>query len=159
VAIVATGFAAGERPDHWKRHGYEFPELVDEFEYEQLAMAFLNERLDPTKVHECVRRRDGDTIRHEPGTENFAVMRGRGDTNLLPTAGWMAQIEQQFSFTSNASAPNEVLLPCLRIRPVRCARDESQDLPLLRNSLRIRRRRSYLGGFARGLVVARNALV
>jgi hypothetical protein len=41
VAITATGFAARERPDHWKRHGYEFPELADEFEYEQLAVAFL----------------------------------------------------------------------------------------------------------------------
>jgi pyocin large subunit-like protein len=90
VAIVATGFAAGERPDHWKRHGYEFPELVDEFEYEQLAMAFLNERLDPTKVHECVRRRDGDTIRYEPGTENFAVIRADGviRTFFRPRVGW-----------------------------------------------------------------------
>jgi hypothetical protein len=111
VAIVATGFAAGERPDHWKRHGYEFPELVDEFEYEQLAMAFLNERLDPTKVHECVRRRDSDTIRHEPGTENFAVMRGRGDTNLLPTAGWMAQIEQQFSLLPTRVLPMKYYCP------------------------------------------------
>src|SRR5579863_1970535 len=90
LATRATTFAfAWKRSDHWYDHHEEFPEIADENEYERRAAEFLNAPLGPTMV-ECVRSSDGDTIRYDRATENFAVMQDDGTirTFFRPTKTW-----------------------------------------------------------------------
>ena len=90
LAILATTFAfSWKRSDHWYDHRSEFPEIVDEFGYERRAAEFLNAPLGPTMV-ECVRSCDGDTIRYDRATENFAVMKPDGTIRSFfrPTKSW-----------------------------------------------------------------------
>ena len=90
VRIRATAFAyMRKRSDHWYDHYAEFPEIANETEYEQRAAEFLNAPLSPTMV-ESVRPSDGDTIRYDRVTENFAVMRTDGviRTFFRPNKSW-----------------------------------------------------------------------
>jgi filamentous hemagglutinin len=90
LAILATTFAfAWKRSDHWYDHHEEFPEIADEIEYERCAAEFLNAPLSPTMV-EGVRRCDGDTIRYDRATQNFAVMQPDGTirTFFRPSKSW-----------------------------------------------------------------------
>jgi hypothetical protein len=90
LAILATTFAYWwKRSNHWYDHCAEFPEIADEVEYERRAAEFLNAPLSPTMV-ECVRSSDGDTVRYDRVTENFAIMEANGTirTFFRPTRSW-----------------------------------------------------------------------
>jgi filamentous hemagglutinin len=78
-----------KRSDHWYDHYAEFPEIANEVEYEQRAAEFLNAPLGPTML-ENVRISDGDTIRYDRATENFAIMRPDGviRTFFRPNKRW-----------------------------------------------------------------------
>jgi filamentous hemagglutinin len=90
LAILATTFATlWKRSDHWYDHQTEFPEIADEVEYERCAVEFLNAPLGPTMV-EGVRSSNGDTIRYDRATQNFAVMQDDGmiRTFFRPSRNW-----------------------------------------------------------------------
>jgi len=90
VRIRATGFEyTWKRSNHWQDHSAEFPEIADEIEYERRAAEFLNAPLGPTML-ESIRSNDGDIIRYDQATENFAVMRADGviRTFFRPTKHW-----------------------------------------------------------------------
>jgi hypothetical protein len=90
LAILATTFAYWwKRSNHWYDHCTEFPEIADEVEYERRAAEFLNAPLSPTMV-ECLRSSDGDTVRYDRVTENFAIMEAEGTirTFFRPTKSW-----------------------------------------------------------------------
>jgi filamentous hemagglutinin len=60
-----------ERDNHFQLHGNEFnPMFASAAEYEAAAIAFLTGPLAGSM--ECVRR-NGDTIRFDPATDEFAI--------------------------------------------------------------------------------------
>src|SRR5260370_9296645 len=78
LAILATTFAYWwKRSNHWYDHCPDFPEIADEVEYERRAAEFLNAPLSPT-MGACIRSSDGDTVRYDRITENFASMEANG---------------------------------------------------------------------------------
>lgn len=90
MAVLATTFATSwKRSDHWYDHHAEFPEIADEVEYERCAAEFLNAPLGP-KMVEGVRSSDGDTVRYDPVTQNFALMQEDGTirTFFRPSKRW-----------------------------------------------------------------------
>jgi len=78
-----------KRSDYWYAHCTEFPEIANEAEYERCAADFLNGPIGPTMV-ERVRASDGDIIRYDRATENFAIMRPDGviRTFFRPNKRW-----------------------------------------------------------------------
>ena len=89
MTIVAIGFAsAADRADHFKLHGEDFG-ATSEFEYEGMAVAFLNAPRD-AQIVEGIRRGNGDTVRFHRVTQTFAVMRSDGivKTFYKPNPAW-----------------------------------------------------------------------
>jgi pyocin large subunit-like protein len=89
VAIIATGFASpSDRADHFEKHGEDFA-ASSEVQYEQMAIAFLNEPKS-MDILEGTRRSNGDTIRFDRITQAFAVMGADGivKTFYKPDPDW-----------------------------------------------------------------------
>jgi len=72
---VATYFAnTQERHFHFENHGDEFG-LTDDGDYQAEARDFLNaDRTIHTDIQECVRNKNGDVVRFNATTDQFAVM-------------------------------------------------------------------------------------
>ena len=90
MRVRATKFVSiTKRSDHWRAHRAEFREIADEIEYERQAADFLNRKLGPTML-ENARPTDGDAIRYDSLTENFAVMSADGTirTFFRPSTSW-----------------------------------------------------------------------
>lgn len=78
MPIKPNGFAGlGSRADHFKSHRDDFPTAASDLDYERMAKAFLTAALSATLL-ECVRSSNGDVIRFNTVTQEFAVMRADG---------------------------------------------------------------------------------
>jgi filamentous hemagglutinin len=89
VSLIATGFAnVSKRADHFQLHGQDFS-VATEAEYENLAVAFCNAALKPSRL-QCVRKGNGDTIYYDTATDFFAVVRSDGviKTFYKPEQRW-----------------------------------------------------------------------
>ena len=89
MAAIAIGFASpSDRADHFKNHGDDFG-AASEFEYERMAVAFLNAPKD-AHILQGTRFGNGDIIRFHTVTEAFAVMRSDGivKTFYKPDPAW-----------------------------------------------------------------------
>jgi pyocin large subunit-like protein len=76
VAAVATTFQnVGKLMRHFQDHGSDFG-AVSAAHYEQLAAAFLNRTA--TTISDCIRPSNGDIIKYDRVSDEFAVMQNNG---------------------------------------------------------------------------------
>ncbi len=74
---VATNFDPLFRLDHYGNHGSDFS-VIDAYDYESQARDFLNKPLvSGGDIEECTRS-NGETVRYDKNTNEFAVVRANG---------------------------------------------------------------------------------
>jgi pyocin large subunit-like protein len=93
---LTKGFGIGKLLDHYDRRRFDFPQCRDQYDYLDLADAFLGGPPSATAITRY--RGSGDLVRYDPATREFGILRKDGIIKtyfLLKKPNAMEYFEQE----------------------------------------------------------------